>query len=143
MRTATAGFLAGPNVHADCSGLVVSADLEGLPPAGQPVALDPAQAERVLAAVRSAGMAAELAAAAARGRVGMAELLPRLADALLRPVSLFPAPARMLGWRDGRIFVFLPCEHRRIGAPAWDGACRAALACLGGAERWAAFRDIL
>jgi cyanophycin synthetase len=141
MRTATAGFLAGPNIHADCSGVVVSADLEGLPLGDQPIALDPAQAERVLAALRSAALAEALATAAARGRGGFAELLPRLADALLRPVSLFPAPARMLGWQNGLLFAFLPCEHRRIGGPAWDAACRAALACLGGAERWAAFQD--
>ena len=122
--------LSGPNLYDDSSGVVIGAELESLPPAGEPFAPARDRTARVFAALALPGLADEWTATAARGRAALPALLVRLATALVTTASVFPASGQVIDASGSRLAVFIGCEHETIGVTAWDCTCKAVMACL-------------
>src|SRR5438552_407032 len=140
MRVTGVGFLTGPNMYDDSSGLLIATDIGSLPPAGRPIEIAPERSGLVFAEMGLADMASAWTMAAPLGRAAASDFMLRLAIALVTPRSIFPSGGVMLGLREGMLTVFLRCEHNRTGAAAWDCAGKAVLACLGGDDRLVSFK---
>src|SRR6266446_5192103 len=143
MRIVGVRILSGPNIYDDSSGVVIGTELDSLPPAGQPFAVRRDRSDRVIGALAIPGLADEWATTAARGRAALPAFLLRLATALVAPASIFASGGRIIDSPESRLAVFIRCEHETTGATAWECACKAVMACLGGDDQVAAFEAAL
>jgi cyanophycin synthetase len=135
MRAQVDRFLTGPSIHDDCSGLLVAVDLAGLPAADRPAAA--AQGARVLSALRLAPAAVDWDAALARGAAGLAALLARLTEALLRPLCVLEPRSSIVAIAENRPTLFVRCETMTLGLLGVECAGNALAAALGGDAEWA------
>jgi cyanophycin synthetase len=135
MRVTEYRYLSGPNIYDDSGGLAVATDLQSLARAGASLAVAPERCERVFATLGLGRLGRRWAA---EDRPGAAEMLCRIAAALLTPVSVFPAAARILA-SEPLLGVFLRCDHEAIGLQAWECAGQALLASCAGEDAMAAF----
>ncbi|MFO1059196.1 MAG: Mur ligase family protein [Dongiaceae bacterium] len=139
MRITGFQYLSGPNVYEDSGGLVVVTELPQPAGPGRPLPVSPERCEPVFAALGLAELGRDWAGL----RIGLGEVLCRVAGALLARCSIHPPPVRMLERAGTRLVAFLGCEHERVGLLAWDCACKALLACRPGEEASDDFRTAL
>jgi cyanophycin synthetase len=135
MRITGHRYLSGPNLHDDESGLLLVVDRQPLAALAAPGAVAPERCAEVFGALGLARLGERWAG---EERPRPAEMLCRVAAALLAPVSIVPSAAQLLGGAP-ELRVFLRCEHEAAGLAAWDCAGQALLACRPGAVDEGAF----